>query len=87
VAEFCHHFPPPDGLGALNVAKRSAEPVTGTPASGISLDRQLILAWLRVSDLLLKIFGPKDLPDLDGVAFVRRAALRPLHHFFLGRRL
>src|SRR5574340_260510 len=36
--------------------------------------------------LFREILGPEDLPDLDGVAFVRRAALRPLHNVFPGRR-
>src|SRR5258708_27165601 len=36
--------------------------------------------------LFFKVFGRKDLSDLNGVAFVRWATLRPLDHFLLGRR-
>lgn len=39
--------------------------------------------YFMARPLFREIFGPKDLPDLNGVAFVRRAALRPLHDFFL----
>src|ERR1700722_15810700 len=42
--------------------------------------------YFMVRPLLRESFGPKDLADLDGVAFLRRATLRPLHYFFFGRR-
>jgi hypothetical protein len=74
----------PSPLGDLLFGHAGAE-----EASGVALDQQLILARLRVSDLLLlvlEIVRPKDLPDLNGVAILCRAALRSLDHLFLGRR-
>lgn len=59
------------------------------PPADLSAKDSLQGIWLWSAQnrraLAREIFRPKDLPNLNGVAFVRGTALCPLHHVFLGR--
>ena len=69
-------------LGSLRAGSRPRRPAHDLAAfngKGVTYGSDRALSLLR------KIFRLKDLPDLDGIPFLRGATLRPLHYFFLGR--